>query len=142
VIDLANLKALSDSAHREDSLAGLEAHYEKIRNALPELIEAAAERDALENHGLDEYARGVVDGSEINVNILAESKADLEEQRQEIGRLRADIERMRPVYEAAAACPLTSSDGWLMCQLRAKHGGACDMKDISLPPMKWSEHKP
>jgi hypothetical protein len=108
----------------------------KGKTAHDEIVSLRAEVKRLEQYGLDEYARGVVDGSEINVNILAESKADLEEQRQEIGRLRADIEWMRPVYEAAAACPLTSSDGWLMCQLKARHGGACDMKDISLAKEK------
>lgn len=43
-----------------------------------------------------------------------------------------EIERMTPVYEAAQACPLTSADGWLMCQLKLGHGGNCDMKDVSL----------
>lgn len=60
----------------------------------------------------------------------------LEEQRQLIIALHAEVERMRPVYEAAPLCPFTSSDGWLMCQLRTGHGGKCDLKDISLAKEK------
>ena len=44
----------------------------------------------------------------------------------------SEVERMTPVYAAARACPLTSADGWQMCQLKLGHGGACDMKDVSL----------
>jgi hypothetical protein len=39
-----------------------------------------------------DYTRGVVDGSEINVNILAESTALLEEQRTLIAALRAELD--------------------------------------------------
>jgi hypothetical protein len=115
---------------------GIERAAERLLLLTAQLTQLTADRDGLSRFVLAEYARGVEDGSNINVNILEESKADLEEQRQEIGRLRAEAERMRPVYETAAACPITSSDGWLMCQLRAGHGGNCEMKDISLAKEK------
>jgi hypothetical protein len=35
-----------------------------------------------------------------------------------------------------AACPFTSGDGWLMCQLKKGHSGSCQMKDISVTKAK------
>lgn len=63
------------------------------RDNVLRISEAALE--SANQHALNEYARGVADGSEINVNILEESKADLEEQRQEIGRLQMQIKEMQ-----------------------------------------------
>lgn len=65
---------------------------------LSEFIKGIAERTAPgeyrelddEEIAMREYNRGVVDGSEINVNILSESTALLEEQRLKIAQLQED----------------------------------------------------
>jgi len=85
--------ALINGAHERDGLRTQLADALRQRDNVLRLSEAALE--SANQHALDEYARGVTDGSEINVNILEESKADLEEQRQEIRRLQMQIKEMQ-----------------------------------------------
>jgi len=71
-------------------------------------------------------------GEIVQWDMTAPNRAFIAASRTLVPRLLDEVERMRPVYEAARACPVTSADGWLMCQLKDGHGGRCQMKDVSL----------
>lgn len=88
--DAANTRAVMPSLTDEE--------YEYARNFLLGIVGVTqpggyAELDDAEiEQAQSDYARGVVDGSEINVNILSESTALLEEQRALIVALRAELD--------------------------------------------------
>lgn len=86
--DAANTRAVMPSLTDEE--------YEYARNFLLRIVRATQpggyrelDDDEIEQAQTD-YTRGVVDGSEININILSESTALLEEQRETISQLQRD----------------------------------------------------
>jgi hypothetical protein len=98
---------------------GADADKPSVKLAIA-LISGAHARDALradlkdaDQHAMDQYTRGVMDGSEININILEESKADLEEQRQEIGRLRAEVDRLNQKVARYDEAATFHENNWL-----------------------------
>jgi hypothetical protein len=79
----------------EDELRGDTETKEWAQGSLRTKIDALHGIHGTSLEARNEYARGVADGSEINVGILAESNALLEEQRQLITSLRAEVDWLR-----------------------------------------------
>lgn len=106
----------------------------------------AARHRATELHGFDRFDPPSSRDTDEVADLLITALDDIERLKNtlrigEVERdaLRTEVERMRPVYEAASPCPFTSGDGWLMCQLKTGHGGSCQMKDVSVTKAKAGE---
>ncbi|MGN6107822.1 MAG: hypothetical protein ACTHU0_22130 [Kofleriaceae bacterium] len=90
-VDIAALRALCDAARREDSIAGLEAHYERLRDALPAVLdELEAARVRL--HECDEW-------HSTQRRCALDIQADNEELRGQVDRLRGQVDRLRAKLE-------------------------------------------
>ena len=130
-------------ASRLDTALAALADLDSLRS---ERDTAVAEWDEAEQHSLSEYARGVADGSEINVSILAESNVTLEEQRDLINSLRSEHdaavhERDKAKLDLHCSLSLAAAEEEIRAMTAQRDQAIAARAEVERDAMGWTDQR-